>query len=133
MPRGDVALLLHLDDLHPESLPLDRARVVAIGAMPAHAAGATERVQQADEAALADGLDRAAAYFDCPAGSVAEGWAGGVPVVTAWAPVGPSADALPAGCTRVRRGWDERTWPRATRGYFQVKAAIPSILAASQV
>ena len=39
-----------------------------------------------------------------------------------------SAEALPAGCMRLRRRWDELTWPRATRGYFQVKTAIPAIL-----
>ena len=77
---------------------------------------------------MADGLARAAAYFDCPATQVDAGWAGTLPVVNAWAPVGPSADALPAGVSRVRRQWDDLTWPRATRGYFQMKTAIPAIL-----
>lgn len=127
-PTGEVALLLHLDDLHPESLPLGSARVVRLGGLVAHAPDATERVRRADEDAMADGLARAAAYFDCPATQVDAGWAGTLPVVTAWAPVGPSADALPAGVSRVRRQWDDLTWPRATRGYFQMKTAIPAIL-----
>ena len=127
-PQGDVALLLHLDDLHPESLPLGTASVVRVGGLLAHTPGAVERVRQADEAAMADTLARAAAHFGCAAGPVAEGWAGDLPVVTAWAPVGPSADALPQGCTRVRRHWDSLTWPKSTRGYFQVKTAIPAIL-----
>ncbi|MGI4806654.1 MAG: FAD-binding domain-containing protein [Janthinobacterium lividum] len=127
-PAGDVALLLHLDDLNPETLPLGRARVTRVGGMLAHAPAAVELVRRADEAAMADALSRAAEHFGCPAGPVTKGWADGLPIVTAWAPVGPSADALPTGCTRVRREWDERVWPKSTRGYFQVKTIIPEIL-----
>jgi deoxyribodipyrimidine photo-lyase len=131
-PEGDVALLLHLDDLHPESLPLGNARVVRVGGLLAHADGAVERVRQADRDAMADALARAEAHFGCAAGmteegTTEEGWAGTLPVVSAWAPVGPSAALLPS-CMRIRREWDSLAWPRATRGYFQVKAAIPRIL-----
>jgi len=129
LPAGDVALLLHLDDLHPESLPFGHGRVKRVGGLLAHAEGAVDRVKQFDRDAMADVLARAAAHFDCPAGLVEQGWAGDLPVVAAWAPVGPSAAALPPGL-RVRRRWDELVWPRATRGYFQVKAAIPAILQA---
>ena len=127
-PSGEVALLLHLDDLHPESLPLNGANVVRIAGLVAHAPGAVERVRQFDDAAMADALARAAARFGCPAAAMAEGWAADRPVVTAWAPVGPSADALPQ-CIRIRRDWDTVAWPRANKGYFQVKAAIPRIMA----
>ena len=127
LPDGDAALLLHLEDLHPESLPLGRARVVLIGGLLAHADGAADRVRAMDQAAMADALDRAAAHFGCPAGLIGDGWNDGLPVVTAWAPVGPSASALPS-AARVRRGWDDAVWPRATKGYFQVKAAIPGII-----
>ena len=130
-PPGEVALLLHLDDLHPESLPLGDAQVIRVGGLLAHAPGVVAPVRQADAAAMADGLARAAAYFGCPADLAAAGWANDLPVVTAWAPVGPSAEALPPGCMRVRRHWDDLIWPRATRGYFQVKAAIPSMLEAA--
>ena len=129
-PRGDVALLLHLDDLHPESLPLDGARVVRVGGLLAHADGAAERVQRADRDAMADALARAGEHFGCPAGPAGpagDGWADGLPVAADWAPVGPSAEALPP-CLRVRRTWDSLTWPKATRGYFQMKTAIPRIL-----
>ena len=127
-PFGDVALLLHLDDLHPESLPLGNARVTRVGGLLSHAPAASERVRKADEEAMADALARAGRWFGCEAAPAVPGWAGGLPVVAAWAPVGPSADALPPECLRVRRRWDESTWPRATGGYFQVKAAIPTIL-----
>ncbi|WP_084698663.1 FAD-binding domain-containing protein [Muricoccus aerilatus] len=128
LPGGEVALLLHLDDLHPESLPLGSARVVRVGGLLAHAPGAAESVRRADEAAMADALVRASARFGCPAELVTEGWSGALPVVTAWAPVGPSAEVLPEGCRRVRRHWDDLVWPSATRGYFQVRKAIPTIL-----
>ncbi|KQT84392.1 FAD-binding domain-containing protein [Methylobacterium sp. Leaf466] len=131
-PRGDVALLIHLDDLHPESLPLDGARVVRVGGLLAHADGAADPVIEADRTAMADALARAAAHFQCPADIADEDFAAGAPVVAPWAPVGPSADALPS-VARLRRPWDEAIWPRSTRGYFQVKAAIPEILAACDV
>jgi len=130
LPEGEVALLLHLDDLHPESLPLGGARVARVGGLIAHAPDAVERVRRADAAAMADALARAAAHFGCPAGPAAEGWSDGLPVVAAWAPVGPSAAALPSGVARVRRAWDDLTWPQAGRGYFGVRKAIPAILRA---
>ncbi len=128
VPKGDIALLLHLDDLCPESLPLNQARVVRVGGLLAHAPDAVADVRRADEQAMADALERARAHFGCDAVSVEEGWAGDLPVVTPWAPVGPSASALPSDCKRVRRLWDDLTWPRATRGYFQLKTAIPNVL-----
>ena len=127
-PAGDVALLLHLDDLHPESLPLGTATVRRVAGLIAHAEGASERVRAADEAAMADALVRAGAHFDCPAASVGGDWAEGLPIVTAWAPVGPSASALPSACLRVRRAWDEAAWPRSTRGYSRLRSAIPAVL-----
>ena len=126
-PDGDAALLLHLEDLHPESLPLGRAQVVRVGGLVAHAPGASEPVRAMDRAAMADALDRAAAHFGCPAVTAQEGWNEGLPIVTAWAPVGPSASALPP-AARVRRAWDDAVWPRSAKGYFQVKAAIPAII-----
>ncbi|TXM90983.1 FAD-binding domain-containing protein [Methylobacterium sp. WL116] len=129
-PTGDVALLLHLDDLHPESLPLGEARIVRIGGMLAHAEGASERVRSADHAAMQDALDRAAAHFGCEAGPADAGWSAGLPVVTAWAPVGPSAAMLPEAVVRVRRPWDEAAWPLSNRGYSRLRSAIPRLTAA---
>ncbi len=125
--EGDAALLLHLDDLHPESLPLGGLRIVRVGGLIASSPDAADAVCAADRAAMADALARAAAHFGCEATLVSDGWAGSLPVVAAWAPVGPSAAALPA-CRRVRRTWDERSWPRSTRGFFQLRAAIPSMV-----
>ena len=128
MPNSEVALLLHLDDLHPESLCLGTARVVRIGGLVAHAESASDRVKAADEAAMADALARAEPLFGCPAGLAVSGWADSLPVVTAWAPVGPSATALPEGCLRLRRAWDEAAWPLSNRGYSRMRKAIPQLL-----
>ncbi len=129
-PDGPVALLLHLDDLHPESLPLGGARVVRVGGLTASIEGATDRVRAADAAAMADALARAGGHFGCPAGPAEEGWAGALPVVTPFAPVGPSAEALPAGCSRIRREWDERAWPLSNRGFSRLRGKIPTVMGA---
>ena len=128
-PQAEVALLLHGDDLNPETLPLGHARVRRIGGLLAHPEEASARVLAANEEAMADALARAEAHFGCPAALVTDGWAEDLPVVTAWAPVGPSASALPS-CLRLRRSWDSLSWPHAGRGFFQMKAAIPVILEA---
>ena len=126
-PAGEVALLLHLDDLRPETLELGSARVARVGALVAHFEGASNQVRAADDEAMADALVRAASHFRCEAALAHPGWSEGLPAVAGWAPVGPSADALPS-CRRVRREWDERSWPRSTRGYFQLRSAIPQLL-----
>jgi deoxyribodipyrimidine photo-lyase len=128
-PSGDVALLLHDDDLHPESLglDLDRARSVAVVTT---ARGAGPVVAFA-EGAIADTEQRIGRSFQrlVPAGVAA--WAAdqSVPVVTPWAPVGPAASLL-AGLdvVRIRRDWDSAIWPHATRGFFQVRQRLPELL-----
>jgi deoxyribodipyrimidine photo-lyase len=107
---------------------LGNARVTRVGGLLAHAPHAAEAVRHADEVAMADALARAAAWFGCPAGLATPGWEAGLPVVTAWAPVGPSAAALPESCARIRREWDSQVWPHATRGYYQVRKMIPSAI-----
>jgi deoxyribodipyrimidine photo-lyase len=121
-PAGEVALLLHLDDLHPESLALGGARVARVCPVLAHADGASAAVRAWDTAAMADAVARAAAHFGCEVADEP----GERPKVAAWAPVGPSADALPE-CVRIRRAWDDRVWPISTKGFFKVKAAIADL------
>ena len=126
-PRCEIALLLHLDDLNPESLPLGAARVTRVGGLLAHAPDASDRVRAADREAMVDALERAGAHFDCATLPVQGDWAGGLPVVSAWAPVGPSAQELPSDCLRLRRAWDQAAWPSATRGFYKLKSAIPGL------
>lgn len=127
-PASDVALLLHIDDLHPESFDLGPARVVCVAGLPVETDGVAPAVAAFDRAALADALSRAAAHFGCPVAEAAPGWAGDLPIVTPWAPIGPAADALPPGALRLRRQWDDAVWPRSTKGFFQVKASINRVL-----
>ncbi len=59
-------------------------------------------------------------------------------IVTAFAPVGPVAELLERAASRlagegielrrVRRGYDERAWPHAGKGYFKLKSRIPELL-----
>jgi deoxyribodipyrimidine photo-lyase len=137
-PSGEATLLLHEDDCMAESLPLDGVQVRAIGVLPPTGAqahlGAAEPVRAFASAALADAAARTAARFGVEPTFLCEGdvaaWAEGRQLVAAWAPVGPAGDQLsPLPVRRVRRAWDERTWPHATRGFFKVKDAIPRILA----
>ena len=130
-PEGEVALLLHLDDLHPESLALAGARVVQVGGLVAHADGASDRVRAADAAAMADALERAGRHFGCPIAALGEALRDDLPILSAWAPAGPSAAILPADVVRVRRAWDDAAWPLSTRGFFRLKSAIPRLVADS--
>lgn len=126
-PQGKVALLLHLDDLHPESLDLQGMTVSRVGGLLAHAKDADARVQQAGADATLDALSRAGEFFGCESVAADEGWTGNLPLVTPYAPVGPSSVHVQL-VPNVRRNWDSQTWPHATRGFFQVKAALPKIL-----
>ncbi|SFK40387.1 FAD-binding domain-containing protein [Falsiroseomonas stagni] len=141
LPDGAFALLLHEDDLHPESLLPAGARVAAIAGVAVPEArsdgGCSALVADSVGASLADGLARASAHWGVPAVRVGvpelAGWAAshGLPVVTPWAPVGWTADAL-AGAgvpmRRVRRDWDSACWPLATKGFFPFREGIPTLL-----
>ncbi|MDX2265476.1 MAG: FAD-binding domain-containing protein [Hyphomicrobiales bacterium] len=145
---GRVALILHEDDLHAESLRLEGVEVAAVVALDN--ADAYERRAEAasrfTELALQDGLARARRVFGCEGAmldrrAVAR-WLtdrGLSAAVAAYAPVGPARDALDAvraelgaGGGRlelVLRPWDAAFWPHATRGFFQLKDKIPQTLA----
>ena len=146
---GPVALLLHDDDLGVESLPLVGAniRVVTGFTVPEDRSpqGCAVEVAAWTRAALADGIDRAAAQFGVKAGSVVPAdmasWAasqGVVAVVTPWAPTGWTAARLAAlqkdlaalglPLLRVRRPWDSACWPLATKGFFAFRPAIQRLV-----
>jgi deoxyribodipyrimidine photo-lyase len=153
LPRYDASapalLLLTGEDLTPEQVLPRTAAIRAIIAVDG-ALGwpwgddATAFVS----GALDDAATRAAAHFGCtvahsatldPASIIAAAQAAGAAVViTPYAPVGPVADALAAiaaplaeeglSLTPLRRDWDERFWPHATRGFFPFKERIPTVL-----
>ena len=150
-------LLLHDDDLGIATLDLSPAvRAVCVGIAP-HArcpAGVSEPVAAftsglADDAlaqALAAGRDDGGRFdlTDAPAAAASMleclRRAGAERVVAAFAPVGAVRDALDPVKAQVRsagaewidlgRTYDAVAWPHATRGFFALRAKIPSILAA---
>jgi deoxyribodipyrimidine photo-lyase len=150
-PDADAAtgLFLHTEDLAAETIGWGVPIRAVAG--PGGIDGDPADLKRAyANASLADGMARAGTHFgaaperlpvdDLPAAVV--GWArarGLAQVVTAYAPVGPVADRLAvmgaaleqAGVrlVRVRRGWDSAAWPKATRGFFQFRGNIPSLLA----
>jgi deoxyribodipyrimidine photo-lyase len=139
LPTGPFLLLLHEDDLHAESLlprGMPVAGVAAI-AVPERRSptGCAPQVATYVRGAVEDGLARAAQHFGAPAEMLAPEdvarWAAARPVVTPWAPVGWTAEAL-AGAgvplIRIRREWDEACWPLATKGFFPFRESIPKLL-----
>ena len=147
VPDGPVFLLLHEDDLHPESIAaLGRAEVVGLAAVQAtdrRSPLPTGEMPNAFTAeALADGVARADAAFGLK-GTVATPEAlpdlvrasGARAVVTPYAPVGPAASLLddldlPVPLHRVLRPEDAAAWPHCTKGFFALRKKIPALLVA---
>ncbi len=148
-PDGPALLLLHEDDLHPESLELGPAKIVAVAAVAAPQArspqGCAPAAAAFTEAAVDDAINRAGAQFGVPAQRVGIAEVAGVAeyhaarfVVMPHAPVGWTTQALAAlgpalaargiGLHVVRRAWDARCWPHATRGFFAFRENIPRLL-----
>jgi deoxyribodipyrimidine photo-lyase len=143
MPAGPVALLLHEDDLHPESLLPPGLQVAALGGIAVPEArsplGCAPLVARHVHRALADGLARAGLHFGARGETLApggvRGWAAwhGLPVVVPQAPVGWAADALAASgipLQIIRRDWDQQCWPLATHGFFRFRERISGLIAA---
>jgi deoxyribodipyrimidine photo-lyase len=148
-PDAPSGLFLHTEDLCAETL-IWPAPMRAVAGPTAIDGDPADRKRSHADASLADGLARAAAHFrtaeerlpveDLPAAIV--DWARGLglsQILTPYAPVGPVADrialmqqACAAAGLRlvpVRRAWDSKAWPHATRGFFQFKTHIPALLA----
>ena len=147
LPDGPVFLLLHEDDLHPESIEVLRdANVVGLAAFQATDHRSPLPIGEMPGAftaeALADGIARAGEAFGVR-GSVVErdviaelvAQSGAAAVVTPYAPVGPAAEALddldlPVPLHRLRRPEDEAAWPHCTKGFFALRKQIPALVAA---
>ncbi|WP_373489419.1 FAD-binding domain-containing protein [Blastomonas sp.] len=148
-PGQPALLLVTHEDMHPESL---RA---SIGPIAAALVVADRDLLWSDashgfvQAAAQDAATRVASDFGCATSTTA--WlnaealitaaqqAGARQIVTPYAPVGPVADALGRltpllageGITlaQVRRAWDDRFWPHASKGFFPFREKIPAALA----
>ncbi len=141
--QNRVGLLLHDDDLHPESWVIS-AQITAVALLPVSHGGAAPAAQFT-AGALHDAAARAAAHFNCQTTLInpdhLADWARQnnlQEIVTSYAAVGPVADQLAAlGATLAtqnirlvqrRRDWDNAVWPLATAGFFKVKAKIPQLV-----
>ena len=128
-PGVACALLLHEEDLAPESLVPRDVTIARVAVLPSLMEAAPP-VRAARAAAAADAASRAEAAFEVPVTILSgvaevEGWADGSPIVTPYAPVGPTASALSGlAMQRVQRPWDQTNWPHCARGFFQLRARI---------
>lgn len=144
-PSGPCLLVLTEEDLHAESLPLSGTTIVAVAALRPETGTVSPQVQSFRTAALADALGRAQAHFSVEASIMSNDQLiehatslGVTQIVTAYAPVGPTADHLAeldqscqsAGLrlSRIRREWDKKAWPYATKGFFPFRQHIPELL-----
>ncbi len=152
LPAGRVGLLLTEEDLHPESIDFGHADIVAIAG--ASAVAERSELDVADlataftEGALQDAMSRTSRRMGLPAQRLATLSSVCLAdfcrehrldaVVTAHAPVGPTADALAGAVAslakegfilrQIRRPFDGSAWPHATRGFFAMKERIPDLL-----
>lgn len=145
--KGSI-LLVTTEDMHPETLPLEgiviKASIVA----------ADGDLLWGDKARMfagsftADATSRVGTHFGCPTGVAktldcdtllaAAQLADVKQIVTAYAPVGPVAEALSelsgtlashgVALTQIRRPWDECFWPHAKKGFFPFRERIETLL-----
>jgi deoxyribodipyrimidine photo-lyase len=147
-PDGLHLLLITSEDLSPESLigPWEVAGVALASEPDREALGEPARAFL--DGALDDAAVRAGTRYRQPvrrlAGLEPEDLiaaaqdAGVKTIVTPYAPVGPTAEALERArpvlaaegiaLTQVRRSWDEGLWPLATKGFFPFKEKAPAVL-----
>ena len=137
-PDGPHAVWLHWDDLHLEQSPLTAlpGPVAILAVWPTALVETWSEVKIAHyRAALRDGLDRAAVCFHCPgvwlessdpAAAVTD-WLHHqqIPRLTAlrpfigdWSSIPPALEAAGVATTWLRRPWDRRFFPMATKGFF---------------
>lgn len=139
-PSAATLLLLTTEDLSME-------QVAAVRALPVQAIAVLAAESAWDEAALADGLERASEVWPQAArlGHLlpddlisASRSAGCNQIATAFQPVGPAASSLASLRSHiVREGlvlaehvrqWDRLSWPHCRKGFFALKEMIPQIL-----
>lgn len=137
------ALLLTIEDCHPESLSLPDTLATGFLSVDGRSPRPTaQNVSDFDDAALAD--TRARVAGDAPMLRDVHGlidWAkatGATQIITPFTPRGPVHDwltkAQPAlaahglSLAEVQRPWDALVWPLASAGFFKIKKAIPKTL-----
>lgn len=149
-PRAPTLLLITPEDLSPESVIAPSHQVQAVIGVADSDRLWGDAAYRFVRPAVCDAVARAAAHFgvsgdtldafDAGQLAAASQAAGARQIITAYAPVGPVADALALLALslaregimlcQVRRHWDEQLWPHAKRGFFAFKAQIPGHLEA---
>ncbi len=149
LDRQKPALLLVTpDDMNPESLFGNRPAIKTA----AVAADATtlwgDNARGFFASASRDAAERVSTAFQCPTDILdtldietlitTAKQAGAEQIITAYAPVGPVAELFAEFAPRleregvplvqIRRRWDEKFWPYATKSFFPFKEKIPKIL-----
>jgi deoxyribodipyrimidine photo-lyase len=141
-------LLMTPEDMNPESLFGAGAAIKAaiVAADPATLWGDNARGFVAG--ASRDAAERVSSAFRCPTDILdtlnietlvtQAKQAGAEQIITAYAPVGPVAGLFAEFAphleregiklVQIRRSWDEKFWPHATKGFFPFKEKIPKIL-----
>ena len=141
-------LLVTPDDMNPESLFAPSAAIKAAFVVADAITLWGDNARGFVASASRDAAERISTAFQCPTDIVdtlnietlitQAKQAGAEQIITAYAPVGPVADLL-AKCAprleqegiplvQIRRSWDEKFWPHATKGFFPFKEKIPKIL-----
>ena len=153
-PEGPVVLIVTSDDLHPETWLADGQVRGLILVEPQDVFDwFGDSVVAFKLAAMDDAQRRLAARFDCPAYRLATDEAndgalsqwhdelGRPPLVAVEPVVGPGQDDVAAVCANlanatspamlslIRRSWDDRLWPHATKGFWNLKKHIRPALA----
>ncbi len=147
-PQKPAFLLVTREDLHPESFFGASTKIKGVGTLFDPETLWGDNARSFIAGAINDAADRVGNNFKCPTkllnsldaasliGQARE--AGAEQIITSYAPVGPVADALARiapslalegiPLVQIRRAWDERFWPHATKGFFPFKECIPKIL-----
>ena len=150
-PTRPFALLMTEDDLRPEDFDLPRHQIRGVAALTGEAnrcpGPVSSKVIEFTHRAAADGLARAAEFFQTPSAgqldstdwfTAVAAWADSLGVdqiVIPYVPVGPARDALDPAIerlqtthklrfVRIRRAWDDDLWPLATAGYFPFREKL---------
>ena len=150
-------VLLTEEDCSPETLVVGQAPVAVLGVLATGDRSPLpvgELASRFAEDAVRDAVHRGARHFSVDGAlSKSNDWAEFVldwarrhrldAVATAYAPVGPVAERLAelhdtlarsgVRLVRIRRPYDELSWPHAKRGFFRLRNKIPAILASLEL
>jgi len=141
-------LLVTPDDMNPESLFTPSTAIKAAFVVADANTLWGDNARGFVASASYDAAERVSAAFQCPMDILdtlnvetlvtQAKQAGAEQIITAYAPVGPVADLFAEIAPRleqegvplvqIRRSWDEKFWPHATKGFFPFKEKIPKML-----